>query len=80
MKGMENLFYALGIWTVLDLLVKHFKSIKNYVMKTEEEERESLLKTEEDKIKFQNTIASMLRNNIKTKKININNKEIEITI
>ena len=80
MKGMENLFYALGIWTVLHLLVKHFKSIKNYVMKTEEEEIESLLKTEEDKIKFQNTIDSMLRNNIKTKKININNKEIEIMI
>ncbi|MCT3735605.1 hypothetical protein [Elizabethkingia occulta] len=74
-----GIFNVLGVAT--SLLLKHFQSITNYMVKSDEENIEILLKTDKDKVLFQNTVDRLMKDHDKTEeKIKINDKEITISI
>lgn len=62
------------------LILNHLKSINNYVIKSDDENIEFLLENDTDKVKFQNAIDQLLKDNEKSRKVNIKNKNITISI
>lgn len=76
-----KIFEALSIFSLsFSLILKHLKSINNYVVKSDDENIEFLLENETDKVKFQNAVDQLLKDNQKSRKINIKNKNITISI
>lgn len=69
-----------NIEVTFNIIIKHLKTVDDYVVKSDEESIEKLLKTDEDKAKFRNEIDNLIKNNTKTKNIRINNKNITISI
>lgn len=61
-------------------IVNHFKGIDNYIIKSDEENINNLLKNSKDKIEFEKAVDEILKNNIDSKEININGKNITISI
>ena len=78
MKVIEEVLHNLGV--TFDIILKHFKSVDNYIVKSDEEHIELLLKNEEDKAKFQHEIDKLVRENSKSREIIINDKSITISI
>lgn len=78
MEIIEEVLHNLGV--TFDIILKHFKSVDNYIVKSDDENIELLLKNEEDKAKFQNEIDKLVRENSKSREIVINNKSITISI
>jgi len=62
------------------LILKHLKSINNYVVKSDDENIEFLLENETDKVKFQNAVDQLLKDNKRSREVNIKNKNITISI
>ena len=69
-----------NIEVTFKIIIKHLKTVDDYVVKSDDESIEKLLKTDEDKAKFRNEIDNLIRNNTKSKNIRINNKNITISI
>lgn len=76
-----KLFEFLNILNLpFDLILKHFKSINNYVVKSNDENIEMLLENDTDKVKFQHAIDQLLKDNGKSREVNIKNKNVTISI
>jgi hypothetical protein len=60
--------------------LKHLTSISEFLIKSDEENINTLLNKPEDKIKFQLTIDELLRDNEKSKTIQLDDKKITISI
>lgn len=75
-----KLFEYLNIVTLASLIFNHFKTIDNYVVKSDEENIDLLLKNDRDKNEFEKTIDEMLREGKRSKDITLNNKNITISI
>lgn len=74
----KNLSYAFNI--AFALILKKLKEIDNYIVKSDDEEIDKLLKNDQDKLTFQMAVDDLLRNNKKTKDIKINKKTVTISI
>jgi len=61
-------------------IVEHFKRIDNYIVKTDEENINELLKDSKDKIEFEKAVDDLLKSDKKSKEIYINGKNILISI
>ncbi|KUY29789.1 hypothetical protein [Elizabethkingia ursingii] len=72
--------FLIAVNKTVVLMLKHFISINEYVVKTDEENIEDLLKTDEDKATFQKAIDELVRGDMKSRQVSINNKEITISI
>lgn len=66
--------------TAIALVFSKLNEIDEYIVKPDDEEFEKLLNSDEDKIKFQMAIDELLRDNKKTKNIEVNNKTVTISI
>lgn len=74
-------FELLNIFSLsFGLILKHLKSINNYVVKSDDENIDFLLAKDSDKVKFQNAIDQLLKDNVKSREVNIKNKNITISI
>ena len=61
-------------------LFQELRSIDKFIVKSDEQDIENLLKNDSDKIKFQKTIDKMIRENRKTDTVRINHRDIKISI
>lgn len=55
-------------------------SIDKFIVRSDEQDVENLLKNDSDKIKFQKTVDKMIRENKKTDTVRINHRDIKISI
>ncbi len=62
------------------LILKHLRTIDNYVVKSDDENIEMLLENDSDKVKFQNAIDRLISENAKSEQIEIKNRKITISI
>ncbi len=69
-----------SICSTVILITRHFKSLDDFVIKSDEENIDILLKNPKDKVKFQHAIDELLKDNQKSKTIEINDKQITISI
>jgi len=77
---MKSLLDFTGIFSsIFRLIFKEFRSIDNLIVKSNDENLESLLKKPEDKLKFQKAVDEVIKES-STKDININGKNITISI
>jgi hypothetical protein len=58
----------------------HILSIDDYVVKSDEENIEKLLENPRDRIRFEETVDELLKENKKSKKVEIKDKEVTISI
>ncbi len=78
---MTKLFNLIESYNnALVYIANYLKSLDNYVVKSDEENVEKLLRNSNDRIEFEKTIDEMIKNNIKTKDVTLNNKNIKISI
>ncbi len=61
------------------LIFKEFRSIDNLIVKSNDENLESLLEKPEDKLKFEKAVDEVIKGS-STKDININGRNITISI
>lgn len=61
-------------------LFQELRSIDKFIVKSDEQDIENLLRNDSDKIKFQKTIDKMIRENRKTDTVRINHRDIKISI
>lgn len=65
----------------LEVILANFKLLDNFWVKSNEENLEYLLENESDKVKFQQAVDQLLKDNNKgTKEINIKSRTIKISI
>lgn len=77
---MKNLLDFSGkLSSVFRLIFNEFRSIDNLIVKSNEENLESLLEKPEDKLKFQKAVDEVIKES-STKDITINGKNITISI
>ena len=81
MKTIKDFISIISILTLsVGAVWRHFKSIDRFIVKNDEDAIESLLKNEDDKIKFRQEVDQLIRENGDSKVIHINNKDITISI
>lgn len=61
-------------------LFMELRSIDKFIVKSDEQDIENLLRDDSDKIKFQKTVDKMIRENRKTDTVHINHRDIKISI
>lgn len=77
---MKNLLDFAGTFSsIIRLIFKEFRSIDNLIVKSNDENLESLLQKPEDKLKFQKAVDEVIKKS-STKDININGRNITISI
>ena len=77
---MKNLLDFSGtLSSVFKLIFNEFRSIDNLIVKSNDENLESLLEKPEDKLKFQKAVDEVIKES-STKDITINGKNITISI
>lgn len=69
-----------GITVTFSIIYSHFKTVDNYVVKSDDDSFEILMKSEQNKAKFQNEVDKLISENKGSRKIEINNKHITISI
>lgn len=78
MNLIDNLLN--GIAVTCSIIYTHFKTVENYVVKSDDESFEILMKSEQNKAKFQNEVDKLIRENKGSRKIEIDNKHLTISI
>jgi hypothetical protein len=78
MELLNNIVSSIGSTVIL--ITRHFKSLDDFVIKSDEENIDILLKNPKDKVKFQHAIDDLLKDNQKSKTLEINDKQITISI
>lgn len=78
MELLNNIVSSIGSTVIL--ITRHFKSLDDFVIKSDEENIDILLKNPKDKVKFQHAIDELLKDNQKSKTLEINDKQITISI
>lgn len=63
-----------------DSYITHLFSIDDFMIKSDEEQIDELLKNPSDRVIFNKTIDELQRSTIKSKTIILNNKQIKISI
>lgn len=63
-----------------DSYIAHLFSIDDFMIKSDEEQIDDLLKNPSDRVIFNKTIDELQRSTIKSKTIILNNKQITISI
>lgn len=76
--GILKILGSIGF--TFNLALKHFKLINNYIVKSDEENIELLLENEKDKVKFQQAIDEMFKEGRQSAEVEINNKNITISM
>ena len=69
-----------GINLSFNFVLSYFASINDYIVKSDDEDIENLLERNIDKVKFQNAIDELLKENKTTKQITIKNRSVTISI
>jgi hypothetical protein len=69
-----------SILTGAMLFLRHFKSLNEILVKSDEENIDILLKKPEDKVKFQHALDDLLRERQTSKTINLDDRQITISI
>lgn len=78
---MERLSSFLNlIGNRFDIVFSHIKSIDNYFVKTDEENIEKLLEDPIDRIKFEETVDELMKENKKSKEVKLKDKKVTISI
>lgn len=78
MELLNNIVSSIGSTVIL--ITRHFKSLDDFVIKSDEENIDILLKNPKDKVKFQHAIDDLLKDNQKSKTLELNDKQITISI
>lgn len=62
------------------IIYRHLKSIDKYVIKSDDEDVEHLLIDQANKMKFQQEVDQLIRENNSTRSFKVGNKDITISI
>lgn len=77
---MRNLLSFLGVLSsVFSVMINEFRSINDLIVKSNDENLESLLQKPEDKLKFQKAVDEVIKES-STKDITLNGKNITISV
>lgn len=68
------------IYFTLESILNNFNSINHLLVKSDDENLEKLLEDPKDKVKFQKAIDELMKDSEKIKEINLNGKNIKISI
>ena len=80
MIRLPLVFLWTSFYTTFRRIINHFRSVDNYMLKSDEESIEILLKTDVDKAKFQTEIDKLVNEDSKSREVFINNRKITISI
>lgn len=82
MKAIQNILRIASqmIHSIASLFYNFFILADSYMLKSDEEMINELLKTDQDKAKFYQELNNMIRENEVSRVIEINNKKITISI
>lgn len=79
MKLLKIIWLKIG--TTIRIIIEQLLSINKYIVKSDEENLNELLKTEDDKRKFRDAIDELQNNeSVKSKTVYINKRNITISI
>ncbi|MBQ0907498.1 hypothetical protein KBJ98_02150 [Flavobacterium sp. F-328] len=77
---MRNLLSFLGVLSsVFNVMINEFRSINDLIVKSNDENLESLLQKPEDKLKFQKAVDEVIKES-STKDITLNGRNITISV
>ncbi|WP_449399909.1 hypothetical protein [Chryseobacterium wanjuense] len=74
MKALSTLL------STLNVISNHIMSINKFIVKSDEEDLEMLLKNDDDRIAFQKKVDNMLRENKKSDTVKINDRIVTISL
>lgn len=74
MKALSTLL------STLNAISNHIMSINKFIVKSDEEDLEMLLKNDDDRIAFQKKVDNMLRENKKSDTVKINDRIVTISL